>query len=687
MSYSRFRIVAAAWLVFVFMGCGGGESSAAVPVESGSTARLTVSSTGGGVIASTPRGIICGTTCAASFPMGTTVKLTAVPLEQHQFIGWGGACSGTGVCSVAMGAESTVTATFVTGKYRLTTTATGAGTIKSAPAGIDCGATCVAGFAYGTMVSLSATPEAGSTFGGWTGACSGTGACSVAMDAAKSVSANFTAGNYALTVTRIGGGTVTSTPAGIDCGSTCSASYKPGVAVTMTATPSAGYTFTSWSGSCTGSGAGTGKCTVTMSGPRAVTATFTSTGGGGGGTDGACSGFYPDGFQLVSGQVVLPWPTSAKPARGATVKEPQYKTCEVRATDHRVDGLNTFARNDYARRQAFNTDNTRQLVYALDGFWHLYDPVSYKHLKVLPGLAGDSEPQWHPTDPNLLYYLPTNGVGMKVYRLDVNTGVSTLVGDLSARLRARWPTANSAWTKSEGSPSADGRYWCFMVDSGSWTGLGIVTWDMETNTILGMHDVNGERPDHVSMSPSGNYCVSSSYGGPGVVAYSRDFSSSKKITNIGEHSDIGIDANGDDAFVSIDYQSAGGDIFMTNLRTGVRTVLFPTYVNGTASAVHFSAKSFRKPGWFVLSAYGESTNRPPYEQQWFHHKITVIQMAANPKIYNLASTHTDTLGYWTEPQASVNRDLTKIVWNSNWDINSDLDTDVYMIQIPPSAVK
>jgi hypothetical protein len=399
--------------------------------------------------------------------------------------------------------------------------------------------------------------------------------------------------------------------------------------------------------------------------------------------NGACTNFYAAGATLVEGEVTMPWAKTAKPARGTTVTEANYDTCQVRVTDHTADGFQHFLRNDYSRRQAFNADSTRQLVYALDGHWHLYDAVNYRYLKVLPGVAGDAEPQWHAKRPEMMFYLPTNGVGMKVYRLNVDTGETTVVGDLASRLKARWPSANAAWTKSEGSPSADGRYWCFMVDSASWGGLGLVTWDRFTDTILGYKDLNGQRPDHVSMSPSGNYCVSSSYGGPGVVAYSRDFTSSKKIANIGEHSDIGLDANGDDAYVSIDYQDAGGSVFMVNLRTGVRTNLFSSYISGTANAFHFSGKAFRKPGWFVMSTYAESGG----SQKWLHRKVTVVQMAANPKIYNIADTRVNDAGYWSEPQATVNRDLTKLAWTSNWDVRTDDDLDVYMVQITPESVQ
>ena len=70
----------------------------------------------------------------------------------------------------------------------------GSGTVTSNPAGIDCGNGCSAAFAPNTVVTLTATPMAGSLFSGWSGACTGSGnTCQVTMDAAKSVTATFTA--------------------------------------------------------------------------------------------------------------------------------------------------------------------------------------------------------------------------------------------------------------------------------------------------------------------------------------------------------------------------------------------------------------------------------------------------------------------------------------------------------------
>jgi hypothetical protein len=67
----------------------------------------------------------------------------------------------------------------------------GNGSVTSSPAGISCGSTCSADFIKGAFATLTAVPDAGSTFSGWSGDCTGTGVCTVDMDTAKSVTATF----------------------------------------------------------------------------------------------------------------------------------------------------------------------------------------------------------------------------------------------------------------------------------------------------------------------------------------------------------------------------------------------------------------------------------------------------------------------------------------------------------------
>jgi hypothetical protein len=70
-------------------------------------------------------------------------------------------------------------------------TGSGTGTVASTPTGIDCGTQCNAPFDAGTQVELVATAPQGAVFTGWSGDCSGTDACWLDMNAARSVTASF----------------------------------------------------------------------------------------------------------------------------------------------------------------------------------------------------------------------------------------------------------------------------------------------------------------------------------------------------------------------------------------------------------------------------------------------------------------------------------------------------------------
>lgn len=83
---------------------------------------------------------------------------------------------------------------------------------------------------------------------------------------------------FSVQVNLTGNGTVTSSPGGIDCPTTCVASYKQGTNISLTATPAAGQTFISWAGACSG----TGSCSISaIQADVLVTAEFSSNGGGG----------------------------------------------------------------------------------------------------------------------------------------------------------------------------------------------------------------------------------------------------------------------------------------------------------------------------------------------------------------------------------------------------------------------
>jgi hypothetical protein len=92
------------------------------------------------------------------------------------------------------------------------------------------------------------------------------------MNQAQNVTATFS--SYQLTVTLAGtngGGVVRSLPSGIDCGTTCSASFASGTQVRLDASTVGDNYFAGWSGACSGTST---TCIVTMSQAQNVTADF-----------------------------------------------------------------------------------------------------------------------------------------------------------------------------------------------------------------------------------------------------------------------------------------------------------------------------------------------------------------------------------------------------------------------------
>ncbi len=235
---------------------------------------LSLSKTGSGTISSNPSGINCGSDCSEEYTENLQVDLTASPASGFTFSAWSGACTGAGSCSVSMNTAKSVTATFIEEtleQFDLDVTVNGAGSVSSSPSGIDCGTDCNETYDERTVISLTANAESGFKFNQWSGACSGSGSCDVTIDTNKSVTAEFLAlGNFDLTVTVTGSGSVTSNPTGIDCGGDCTQSYEENTNVIMTAIPDSGFKLDHWESACTGNG----SCSFDMDVNKNLTAVF-----------------------------------------------------------------------------------------------------------------------------------------------------------------------------------------------------------------------------------------------------------------------------------------------------------------------------------------------------------------------------------------------------------------------------
>ena len=132
-------------------------------------------------------------------------------------------------------ANHTIDASFAIDTHSLTVTkaGTGTGTILSLPQGIDCASDCTEQYNHGTVVALIALPDEGSTFTGWSDACTGNGICAVTMDEDRDVTAPFAMPRtYTITATAGGNGAIT--PSG-------ALTVAHGGSQTFTITPATGY--------------------------------------------------------------------------------------------------------------------------------------------------------------------------------------------------------------------------------------------------------------------------------------------------------------------------------------------------------------------------------------------------------------------------------------------------------------
>lgn len=283
------------WPQFSVAG-GGGVLNYTLTVNVNGTGQAT------GAVTSSPTGISCDSSASptpctsesAAFANGSVVTLTPSAPAGSTFTGWsGGGCSGTGICTVTISGNVTVTANFHTGttanNLTVAISPTGSGTVTSntdsdgdGTPNINCPTDCSHDYTE-SSTTLTATPATGYTFTGWSGGgCSGTGACTVTITSAQLITASFAVSpvTYTLSVTKsgTGTGTVTASAAGISCGSTCSANLSSGTAVTLSAAQGSGSTFTQWtiaSGETCTEGSNTATtCTVTMSAAKSVNAAF-----------------------------------------------------------------------------------------------------------------------------------------------------------------------------------------------------------------------------------------------------------------------------------------------------------------------------------------------------------------------------------------------------------------------------
>lgn len=449
----------------------------------------------------------------------------------------------------------------------------------------------------------------------------------------------------------------------------------------------------------------------------------------GGSPVGAYDALYSPSWLPVSNRTFyrtpanVPLPAKYTDITAPTFTDPTFGTKIFRATDvadQPSSGTSRY-RHEYSRRTPFNCDNSRYIV--MNGSARFFCHVTATGARIAGGRTDGSvgtstiAPQdpcdwiWHPTDPDKIIFSVQNG-GLVFYEFDVVTHVLTTKFSLEGRLAALHPdfaNVNATTMGGEGRPSRDGRYWGFKLFNRSTnTNYGLLTYDMQTDTILGWLRTN-TNPNNVTMSALGNYIIasrhhlesegvnysmceaSSNLNYLGTQAWTRDFSARKTMHVSSEHADPGIDSTGREVYVTSNYYAtslAGVDsgwVFMRDCQTGAATLLVQNWGGSNLTNQHVSTCMNRdRPGWFVWSTY-HNTNRG--ETHWKDGIVALVELKANPRVLRIAHHRVVRTTYWQEPHATISPDGLLVMFSSTWQPNDTSTTATtiplsYMVALP-----
>lgn len=384
---------------------------------------------------------------------------------------------------------------------------------------------------------------------------------------------------------------------------------------------------------------------------------------------------------------VAPWGTSI-----IHIQQPQASDCGGGAS---CSTLNLVP--DYSKMQAWNSDGSRLLLIAGNGFWHLYNGNTYTWIKrlVSPALRYDGqdlEIRWSHTNPDVFYYVS----GMALYSYSISMDISTVAHTFSC-VGAGYTCAN-IHNGDEGNQSEDDRYWVFYAQTGSpdWKAKEIIVYDKQTEAIITQKELTNSNlcissgpgacpstPNWVGMSPSGNYVIiqwnlaysfdSQYIRGSGTELFDRLLNYQGMLASNYYHGDVGYDINGAEVYVSPWNFLLSADNKrmkwrkLSDLSEGyVELPLMPSY--------HVSLRNMlgSARGWALMSTYSSISTVPSGwgQLELFFVPIDTTQAISASGWRRVGWTYSiRNNNYAAEPHATPNRDATKILWGSNWLIN------------------
>jgi hypothetical protein len=263
---------------------------------------------------------------------------------------------------------------------------------------------------------------------------------------------------------------------------------------------------------------------------------------------------------------------------------------------------------------------------------------------------------------------------MTFNQYNIQDDSATTLHDFSSE----FPDAQKIWNEHEGDPDRETRYFAFKVVGALPSGMKIICYDRQEDTIVGQIDYPSD-PNWVGMSVSGEFVV---LGTSPIVAYDRAFTQSITMAQgVYGHCDVALDKNGRDV---VCYHNHSHDWYSYSyLDTGEEVCVFHIE-QWTFGGEHFSGNAYATPGWCAVSTYARSSEegwnwQPSY---WLDNAIFMMELTEqNPRIWRLSNARVANYTYWTDPMGAMNHQGTRFYWGSNWS-DPDGPIDTYTIELP-----
>jgi len=385
----------------------------------------------------------------------------------------------------------------------------------------------------------------------------------------------------------------------------------------------------------------------------------------------------------------------AQPLPGVPFTDPNFQTPVVRLTDARARSINGLF-PDYAKRQAWNSDESLMILRSAYSDAFLFNGKSYEFIKVLEGVAGD-DVFWNPVKPDEIIYNQGDSI---LHRYNVTTDERTQIHSFAP--------FNFVNTLGEGNLSMDGKYYAaaeryYNFETGEVTFHDLIVYDLQEDRIVSTHLLpQGQLADFdwISISPLGNYVVvdyanweTGRYRG--IEVYDRNFNFLWQKGLGPGHSDLGLDANGEEVLVMDIYSEADNQTHICKfaLADGDSTHLLALSL---LFDMHESCRALSRPGWVYVSTFDYFERLTDSQENWlpFEDEVFALKMDGSGTVERYAHHHSREYStytpdrdhganYFAEPRATVSKDGTRILFASNWRIKMDEDfsIDAYLVDL------